>query len=80
MPLTSILQSRVLIAELLDIWTIFALDFSPYIFYLYLFLIKLMVVLPLFHNVSHFSISHIYIDTCLRFISINMNVGNIYMS
>ncbi|KAB8086173.1 hypothetical protein EE612_009330 [Oryza sativa] len=45
------------------------------------------VVLPPFHNVSHSSISHIYIDVnesrhiyLSRFININMNVENARMT
>ena len=45
------------------------------------------LVLPSFHNVSHSSIAHIYINVnesrhtyMSRFININMNVGNARMT
>ncbi len=45
------------------------------------------MLLPLYHNVSYFSIFHIYIDVnesrhiyLSRFINMNMNVGNARMT
>ncbi len=45
------------------------------------------MLLPPFHNVSHYSISHIHINVnesrwiyMSRFVNINMNVGNVKMT